>query len=423
MAILFGSMTILLAVAVPIFAVMGICSVISLRAKGIDLIAVPQNVFESLDSFALLAVPFYVLAGNIMKVGGISDRLIKLATALLGWMRGGVGSAAILTCMFFSTISGSSSATTAAVGTTMIPAMERKGYPKNFAAATVAVGGELGAIIPPSLPMVIYGLVANVSIGGLFIAGIVPGIMIGLSLILTICLMAKLQDFDRTQRVPLGEWARNVVAVSREAVVALLMPVIILGGIYSGAFTATEASVVAVIYGFLVGRFVYGEITFADVIKILNDSAVMTGMVMLIVAFAALFGYAMTINQIPQYFADLISRITSGPIGFLLLVNILLFVVGTFMEALATILILAPILGPVAIAYGIDPVHFGIIFIVNVATGMVTPPVAVNLNIASQISGVSMDAMTKPVLVFLAVLTIDVLIISYVPAVSLALLR
>jgi C4-dicarboxylate transporter DctM subunit len=423
MAILFGSMTALLIVAVPIFAVMGISSVIALQAKGIDLISVPQNVFESLDSFALLAIPFYVLAGNIMKVGGISDRLIGLATALLGWMRGGVGSASILTCMFFSTISGSSSATTAAVGSTMIPAMERKGYPKPFAAATVAVGGELGAIIPPSLPMVIYGLVANVSIGGLFIAGIVPGILIGLSLILTICIMAKVQDFDRTQRVPLGEWARNVWAVSREAVIALMMPVIILGGIYSGAFTATEASVVAVIYGFIVGRFVYGEISFADLVKILNDSAVMTGMVMLIVAFAALFGYAMTINQIPQYFAELISRMTSGPIGFLLLVNVLLFVVGTFMEALATILILAPILGPVAVAYGIDPVHFGIIFIVNVATGMVTPPVAVNLNIASQISGVSMDAMTKPVLVFLAVLTIDVLVISYVPAISLALLR
>lgn len=423
MALLFGSMTILIVIAVPIFAVMGISSIVALRARGIDLISVPQNVFEALDSFALLAVPFYVLAGNIMKVGGISNRLIGLATALLGWMRGGVGSAAILTCMFFSTISGSSSATTAAVGSTMVPAMQRKGYPKNFAAAAVAVGGELGAIIPPSLPMVIYGLVANVSIGGLFIAGIVPGILIGLSLIITICVVAKVQDFDRTQTVPLREWARNVYAVAREAIVALMMPVIILGGIYSGAFTATEASVVAVIYGFLVSRFVYHEMTFKDLVTILNDSAVMTGMVMLIVAFAALFGYAMTINQIPQYFGDLVSKIASGPIGFLLLVNVLLFVVGTFMEALATILILAPILTPVAQAYGIDPVHFGIIFIVNVATGMVTPPVAVNLNIASEISGVPMDAMMKPVLIFLAVLTIDVLIISYVPAISLALLR
>ena len=423
MAILAGWMTVLLALAVPIFAVMGICSVVGLRMKGIDLISVPQNVFEALDTFALLAIPFYVLAGNIMKVGGISNRLIGFATALLGWMRGGVGSAAILTCMFFSTITGSSSATTAAVGSTMIPAMERKGYPKPFAAASVAVGGELGAILPPSLPLVIYGLVVNVSIGSLFIAGILPGIMIALSLILTICLMAKVQDFDRTEPVALGPWARNLVAVTREAAFALFMPFIILGGIYSGVFTATEASVVAVVYGFLISRFVYKEITLPDVVRILNDSAVMTGMVMLIVAFAALFGYALTVNQIPQYVGELIGKVTSGPIGFLLLVNLVLFVVGTFMEALATILILGPILAPVAQSYGIDPVHLGIIFIVNVATGMVTPPVAINLTIASHISGVSMDAMTRPLLVFLAVLTIDVLIISYVPAISLALLR
>ena len=222
----------------------------------------PQNVFEALDSFALLAIPFYVLAGNIMKAGGISNRLIGLATALLGWMRGGVGSAAILTCMFFSTISGSSSATTAAVGSTMIPAMERKGYPKPFAAATVAVGGELGAIIPPSLPMVIYGLVANVSIGSLFIAGILPGIMIGLSLIAD-----HLRHGEGTGFRPdparaarrMGAQRRGRRAARR--LIALMMPVIILGGIYSGAFTATEASVVAVIYGFLVSRFVYREIT------------------------------------------------------------------------------------------------------------------------------------------------------------------
>lgn len=422
MALLFGTMALTLALSVPIFAVMGLSSVVALMERGINLIAVPQNVFESLDSFALLAIPFYVLAGNIMKAGGISARLIGLASALLGWIRGGVGAAAILTCMFFSTISGSSSATTAAVGSTMVPAMVKKGYPKPFAAATVAVGGELGAIIPPSLPMVIYGLVANVSIGGLFIAGILPGIFIGLTLILTICIFAKLNDFDRTKPLSFRAWAQDVWVTGRESLLALLMPVIILGGIYSGAFTATEASVVAVVYGFVVGVFVYREISVRDVMKILNDSAVMTGMVMLIVAFAALFGHAMTINRIPHYFAELVEQVASNAVMFMLLVNVLLFVVGTFMEALATILILGPILAPLALKYGIDPIHFGLVMIVNIAIGMVTPPVAVNLNVASEISGVSMDAMTKPVLVFLAVLTIDVLIISYVPALSLALL-
>lgn len=417
-----ATMVATLALSVPIFVVMGLCAIVVLFNRGIDLISVPQNVFEALDSFALMAVPFYVLAGNLMKTGGISKRLIALAIALVGWVRGGVGAASILTCMFFSTMSGSSSATTAAVGGTMIPAMEKKGYPKPFAASLVAVGGELGAIIPPSLPMVIYGLVANASIGGLFIAGILPGIFIGLSLIATVCVMAKIQNFDEVTRVPFRQWLRNVVTVGMDAGLALLMPVIILGGIYSGAFTATEASVVAVVYGFVVGAFVYREIGWRDLIQILNDSAVMTGMVMLIVAFAALFGYALTIDRIPQYFGQLIAEIATGPIMFMLLVNVLLFLVGTFMEALATILILGPILAPIALKYGIDPVHFGIIMIVNVATGMVTPPVAVNLTIASQISGVSMDAMTKPLLVFLAVLTIDVLIISFVPALSLALL-
>ncbi len=420
--LIFGSMAILLAAAIPIFAVMGICAIIALKSLNMDLITVPQNVFEALDSFALLAVPFYVLAGNLMKSGGISRRLIALAIALVGWIRGGVGAASVLTCMFFSTMSGSSSATTAAVGGTMIPAMVKKGYPKPFAAALVAVGGELGAIIPPSLPMVIYGLVANVSIGSLFIAGILPGVFVGLSLIVAVCVMAKIKDFDEVKRVSPREWLREVVRVGLDSGLALLMPVIILGGIYSGVFTATEASVVAVVYGFVVGGLVYREISWKDLVHTLNEAAVMTGMVMLIVGFAALFGYALTVNKVPQYLGQLIAQVATGPVVFILLVNVVLFVIGTFMEALATILILGPILAPIAQTYGIDPVHFGIIMIINVATGMVTPPVAVNLTIASQISGVSMDAMTRPLLVFLGVLTLDALVISFVPGLSLGLL-
>jgi C4-dicarboxylate transporter DctM subunit len=420
--LIFGSMAITLALSIPIFAVMGICAILALHNVKMDLITVPQNVFEALDSFALLAVPFYVLAGNLMKSGGISRRLIALAIALVGWIRGGVGAASVLTCMFFSTMSGSSSATTAAVGGTMIPAMEDKGYPKPFAAALVAVGGELGAIIPPSLPMVIYGLVANVSIGSLFIAGILPGIFVGLTLMLAVCAMAKLKNFDEVKRMSPREWLHGLGKAGGEAALALLMPVIILGGIYSGVFTATEASVVAVVYGLVIGAFVYKEIRPKDLVAIFNESAVMTGMVMLIVGFAALFGYALTVNRVPHYLGELIGHIASGPIVFLLLVNVTLFVIGTFMEALATILILGPILAPIAQTYGIDPVHFGIVMIINVATGMVTPPVAVNLTIASQISGVSMDAMTRPLLVFLTVLTLDALVISFVPALSLGLL-
>jgi len=418
----FSTMVFLLLTATPIFAVMGICALVLLYQRGIDTIAVPQSVFEALDSFALLAVPFYVLAGNLMKAGGISRRLIALATALVGWLRGGMGAASVLTCMFFSTMSGSSSATTAAVASTMVPAMQAKGYPKPTGAALVAVGGELGAIIPPSLPMVVYGLVANVSIGSLFIAGILPGLFVGLTLILTICLYARIKNFDRVTRVPLGVWFKNFVRAAFDSALALLMPVIILGGIYSGVFTATEASVVAVVYGFIVGVVIYKEIRLKQFVQIFCDSAVMTGMVMLIVGFAALFGFALTINQIPQYFGQLIADVATSPLIFLLMVNVLLFIVGTFMEALATILILAPILSPIAASYGINPVHFGMIFIVNVAIGMVTPPVAINLNIASQVTGVSMTAMTRPLLIFLFVLIIDVLIITFVPALSLVLL-
>jgi C4-dicarboxylate transporter DctM subunit len=408
--LLLGTMIAALALAVPIFAVMGISATVALLERKIDLIAVPQTVFESLDSFALLAIPFYVLAGNIMRAGGISNRLIAFASALVGWIRGGVGSASILTCMFFSTISGSSSATTAAVGMTMIPA------------AAIATGGELGAIIPPSIPLVIYGLTANVSIGDLFIAGILPGIFIGLSLIIVNCIFARVGDFDRSTPVPLGVWLRNLVVTGTDSMLALLMPVIILGGIYSGIFTPTEASVVAVLYGLVVGCLIYREIKLRDIVGILQESAVMIGIIMLIYAFAAVFGYAMTINRFPHYLGELITNISSSWLVFMLLVNVLLLIVGTFLEALATILILGPILAPIAQQYGIDPVHFGLVMVVNVATGMITPPVAVNLNIASQISGVSMDEMFKPMLVFLAVLTVDVLIISYVPVLSLALL-
>jgi len=418
----FATMVLLLLTATPIFAVMGIGALLLLAHRGIDTIAVPQSVFEALDSFALLAVPFYVLAGNLMKAGGISRRLIALATALVGWLRGGMGAASVLTCMFFSTMSGSSSATTAAVASTMVPAMQEKGYPKPTGAALVAVGGELGAIIPPSLPMVVYGLVANVSIGSLFIAGILPGLLVGLTLILTICLYARIKNFDHVTRVPFIVWCKNFVRAALDSVLALLMPVIILGGIYSGIFTATEASVVAVVYGFIVGVLIYKEVRFKQFVQIFCESAVMTGMVMLIVGFAALFGFALTINQVPQYFGHLIAEVAASPLIFLLLVNVLLFIVGTFMEALATILILAPILSPIAASYGINPVHFGMIFIVNVAIGMVTPPVAINLNIASQVTGVSMTTMTRPLLIFLFVLIINVLIITFVPALSLVLL-
>lgn len=304
----------------------------------------------------------------------------------------------------------------------MIPAMEKKGYPKNFAAACVAVGGELGAIIPPSITMIVYGLVANVSIGSLFLAGILPGLLVGLSLILTIIVVARIRNFDQVTPMPLRTWCYHVFTALKNSGLALLMPIIILGGIYSGAFTATEASVVAVVYGLIVGGLIYRELSWKDILKTLIDSAVMTGVIMLIVGCAALFAYMLTINQVPQNFGRFIADIAGGPIVFLLMSNILLLVIGMFMEALALIIILVPILAPIATQFGIDPIHFGMIMIVNICIGMVTPPVGVNLFIACQIANLPMEKLFRPLGIFLAVLIIDVLLISYLPWISLALL-
>ncbi len=422
MILMFATLLICLAIGVPVFACLAIAACLAMLQFGLDLLSAPQNIFESLDSFTLMAIPFYILAGNLMQTGGISRRLINLANSIVGWLRGGLGASSILTCMFFATMSGSSSATTAAIGSSMIPAMEKKGYPKNFAAACVAVGGELGAVIPPSLTMIIYGLAANVSIGSMFIAGIIPGLLVGFSLMLTIVLVAMVRGFDDVTPIRPGAWLRSIYVALKDSILAMLMPFIILGGIYSGVFTATEASVVAVIYGLLVGGLIYRELTWPVFIKTLVDSAVMTGVIMLIVGCAAMFAYMLTLNQVPHTFGRFIVDIAGGPIGFLLLANLLLFVAGMFMEAFALIIILVPILAPIAVEFGIDPIHFGILMIVNICIGMVTPPVGVNLFIACQLADLPLEKLFRPLGIFLAVLILDVLLISYIPWLSLALL-
>ncbi|GCL74149.1 TRAP transporter large permease [Paenibacillus naphthalenovorans] len=417
-SLLFISFIVFLFISLPIAVCLGFASLVALYLKGIPLITVAQSVFESLDSFALMAVPFFILAGNLMQTGGMSRRLINLANVLVGWFRGGLGSVAVLTSMFFATISGSSSATTAAVGSTLIPAMENKGYPKNFATATCAASGELGVIIPPSIPMVVYGLVANVSVGSLFLGGFIPGIMIGLSLILVIIIVARVKGFDVVNRTNKRQWLKDLWKAFLDSALALLMPFIILGGIYKGWFTPTEASVISVVYGFVIGMFVYREIKWKDLMPIFSRSILATAVIMMIVGYASIFGYILTVEEVPQRLGKAIAEFSDNPIVFLLLVNIFLFVAGTIMEALITIIIVAPILAPIAIQFGIDPVHFGIIMVVNVAIGMLTPPVAVNLVVACQIAKLKMSQLTRPVLLYLGILTLDVLIISYVPILS-----
>lgn len=420
--VLFISMAVLLVLSVPIANTLGLSTILALNNQGLPLVTIAQSVFESLDSFTLMAVPFFILAGNLMQSSGISRRLINLANAIVGWFRGGLGSVAVLTSMFFATMSGSSAATTAAVGTTLIPAMEKKGYPRNFATAISASSGELGVIIPPSIAMIMYGLIANVSIGSLFIAGILPGIFIGITLMITIAIIARVKGFDQITPITPKQWFADVWKAFKESFFALLMPVIILGGIYSGYFTPTESSVVAVVYGFIVGKFIYKELKMKDVMKILTNSAVATSIIMLIVGFSSGFAYILTMNQVPHKVAAAIGEIASGPVAFLLLVNIVLFITGMFIETLPALIILGPILVPAAIQFGIDPVHFGIIMVVNLAVGMVTPPLGVNLFVACQIANIRIGQLIRPLLIFLGVLVVDVLILSYVPGIATAFL-
>ncbi|MDS1141043.1 TRAP transporter large permease [Pusillimonas sp. SM2304] len=412
------SFFLIMLVGAPIMTALGLSAALALQAGERSLLIVVQMAFQSLDSFSLMAVPFFILAGHLMQSGGVARRLVQLANAFVGWIRGGLGAVAVLTSLLFATVSGSSSATTAAIGSVLIPEMEKKGYPRSFAASIAASSGELGAIIPPSIPMIVYALTANVSVGSLFIAGILPGILITISLILTVCVIARIKGFDEVSPISLNDWTKGVLVALRDATLALMMPVIILGGIYGGLFTATEASCIAVLYGLFLGMFVYKEITLKNLLGIFARAAVMSSIILLIVAFAAVFAYLLTINQVPQRVAAALGSITTNPIVFLLLVNAMLFIVGMFIEALAAILIIVPILAPISVSFGIDPVHFGMIVITNLAVGMVTPPVGVNLFVVCEVAQLKMHQLARHLVIFLTVLVIDILIISYVPALS-----
>ena len=423
MVLLVVVLLLLFVVSVPIAIALGMAAIPTLVDRGIPFIAIPQVIFEALDSFALMALPLYILAGRLMQHGGIASRLVDVAKALVSWVRGGLAAAVVLTSMLFATISGSSAATAAAIGSMLIPEMEKQKYPRPFSAAVTASSGELGVIIPPSVAMVIYGVITGVSITDLFIAGFLPGLLIAVSLMSTAILIAWIMGYGERQPFSLGPWARDVGRAFWRASLSLFMPVIILGGIFGGIFTATEAAVVAVFYALFLSMLVYREITPRDLPRIFASAAVTSAVVMIIVAFAAMFAFALHLLRAPQQIGLLLTTITENPLLFLLLVNLFLLVVGMFMETFAAIVILGPILSPIAASYGIDPVHFGLIMIVNLAVGMVTPPVGVNLFIACGIARISMEQLMRPLAIFLGVLIINLMIITYVPGLSLALLR
>lgn len=414
--VLFLTLLVLLIINVPIAVALGLSVVVAFMFEGnIPLLVVIQKMFNGTDSFPLMAVPFFLLAGKLMETGGISARLIKFANTLVGTLPGGLAIVAVMGCTFFAAISGSSAATTAAVGGILIPHMVKKGYDVRFSAALHAAGGTIGVMIPPSVPMVLYGVAASTSINDLFIAGIGPGILVALSLIAYSFWISKKNGWGGGEKHTLSD----VWKAFKEAILAILMPVIILGGIYGGIFTSTEAAVVAVVYGLVVGLFVYREIKWRDLGEIFSSSATMTAVIMLIIATANAFGFIMTRENIPQEIAQFMLGITDSAFITLLIINVLLLILGTFMETAVTIILMTPILLPITNALGIDPVLFGVIMVVNSAIGMLTPPVGLNLLVAGNIAKLSNSAIERAAIPFLILLCVDLMLITYIPEISL----
>jgi C4-dicarboxylate transporter DctM subunit len=383
--------------------------------EALPLMAVAQKLYNGLDHFALMAIPFFILASNIMSSGGVSKRLIDVCNAFVGHYKGGLAVASIVSCMFFAAISGSSPSTVVAIGTIMIPAMIASGYGDRYTVGLLGSAGSLGILIPPSIPMIVYGVATEQSVGKLFMAGVGPGIFLGCLFIITAVIYAKVKGFKGGTVVP---WKDRFVLLWK-ALPGLFMPFLILGGIYGGIFTPTEAAAVAVFFALFVGLFVYRDLKIRDIPKVFVRSAVMSAMILFIITNAMLFAFILTTEGIPSAIAAFIIKHAVTPWVFLLFVNILLYFVGDFMEPSAAILILAPLFLPIVLKLNIDPIHFGIIMTVNMEIGMITPPVGLNLFVASGISGLSLWDVFKGAAPFMIVMLTALLIITYIPSISL----
>ena len=417
-AFLFATLFVFLFMGMPIAISLGLSSVLTILLFSTDSIAsLSLKFFQTMENFTLLAIPFFILSGAFLTTGGVAKRLIVFATALVGHIRGGLAMGAVLSCMLFAAISGSSPATVVAIGTIVIGGMVRSGYSKEFASGVICNAGTLGILIPPSIPMVVYAAATETSVGRLFMAGFLPGLVLGIMLMIAIYIAARILDLPRQPRVPFLEFIR----AAREAIWGVLLIVIILGGIYGGIFTPTEAAAVAAVYAFVVAVWVYRDMGLRDVPKVLVDAGKTSVMLMFIIANAMLFAHVLTTERIPQAISEAIVAANMAPWLFLLVVNLILLVAGDFMEPSAIILILAPIFFPIATQLGIDPIHFGIIIVVNMEIGMVTPPVGLNLFVTSAITGMPFWNVFKAAVPWMFVLLLFLVIITYVPWLSLVL--
>ena len=411
-------MLVLFAVSVPVAVAIGLAAVVGLAGfTNFPLVVAAQQLFIGLDRFPLAAIPFFILAGNLMDIGGISRRLVEFAKSIVGGIQGGLPATCVLTCMIFAAISGSSVATTFAVGAIMIPALVRAGYPVAFAAALQATAAELGVIIPPSIPMILYGVSTQTSIPELFIAGFGPGILISVALVATVLIWCRIKGWGKND----GDGRLPFLVATKQAGWALLMPVVVLGGIYGGITTPTEASVVAVVYAIIVGVFIHREIRLFDLYPIFKKSVISSAVIMFIIAAATLFSWLLNRQGVPDMAAEWLVKTFDDAHWYLLAVNVFLFVVGMFVETSASIIVLAPILAEAAQRLGIDGVHFGTIMVVNLAMGMITPPFGVNLFAAAQVAGTSIDKMMRYLPIFIGVIFACLMVLSFVPWITLAL--
>lgn len=388
----------------------------------VPLTLVPDQLINALNTFPLMAIPFFIFAANIMSQGGISRKLTEAANAVVGHFRGGLAMTAVISCMFFAAISGSSPATVVAVGTLLIPAMIKSGYGRNFSTGIVTTSGSLGILIPPSIPLIVYGVATENSIGDLFIAGVVPGLVAGLMLLGLVVVISRQRNFGGEEEV-LQMSMRDRFRAFRDAFLSLLLPVFVLGGIYGGIFTPTEAAAMAVFYALLVSLLVYREIGIKDLPRITAQSARTSAMVMFIVANGILFSFVLTRERIPAEIANFFIALELDKWVFLLFVNLMLLGVGAFMETSSAILILAPIFLPVAAQLGVNPIHLGIIMVMNLEIGMITPPLGLNLFVASGISRMTVLQVAKAALPSALVLLFALFIVTYIPEISLAFLE
>lgn len=417
--ILFISLILFLLLSVPIGVSLGLSSLaVIVTQNPISMETFVQSMLQGLNSFPLMAVPLFTFAGEVMGKGGISRRLIDVSSLLTGRFTGGLGIVTIITSLFFAAIAGTGSAAVAAIGLIMIPTMVKKGYDKGYASALVATAGTVGVIIPPSVCMVVYAVAAGASISGLFMAGIVPGILIGVGLIIYSVIYSKKHGYKGDdKKYTAKETGKTII----NAIPGLMIPVIILGGIYGGIFTPTEAAAIAGIYGVLIGIFVYKEIKFKDLLHLAFRSVLMSAPVLMIIGISTGFGRILTITQVPTAIANMILGITNSKILVLLLINVLLLIVGTFMETNAAIIILTPILLPIVTMLGVNPIHFGIIVVMNLSIGFITPPLGANLFMACQVGEISFDELVKKIWPWIFVMILLLLLITYIPGISLCL--